>query len=1193
MVQDYKHSILPSDASYNDGGSNQDHPRFTQSASEYQLLNYTNGLFYFSDNIEERVLPNEFYFKNSYYEIIEEDEAGNLTRYLVYATDNTNVMVDFRYINSENDKVDNKPTDTYYFMYNDIKYYVINGEVCKKSNTGFDPVVEIDGCAMDANSINYEKYYHNNTIDLIPVSVTINGKIYYLSGSKQIAQYYDNSNPLEILNLASIHFVHSAPEEVDDTFSYLFDDFFTIKIYQGEEVALSFSSDPYSNNYSIHSFFGSVMEEFWTLVSNSQGKYEYSIEIINRFGYNNYKLSFNLPDQKLELIFNTSNPEELTVTLPSASSYVKILKFQVEMYEGKRWKVLTTDSKGNIIQTINADNEDLGLEPTTYVFGPGQYKFITFDNYGRGNGPNPETPGEYKIVGGNMNDTYEVSCSRDHIVMEDGKIVTSGAMSILINDSIYQLRITLKNSVCITKTDDESTIYYDLVSEGETTKLYGYVRDASGNPTTKYSQAYYHKNQIILGYTDGASPIYYYRGKLYTNTQYSSQIQALDGYTLRVIPQTITQYIYSPGNVEGDRTYYILNAICDNNISEYEVRINWTTDPTNFTYINLKIDRNLPRLVLVSDSGTLAAVENQNYNKPFTISWNSNYATHASLTRTINSVSTIINLNATDNYEINMIAGYTLKVWDEIGNELIFNFNYVENANEYFSVLVNDIEILPSAYVTTYGTSGKTIRYYYYDNTNNPTVVVKTDETKNIGKKQPLDPYDYDYEIIRTNINYTICYVKLVPVEKTTLISNFLEDIQFVKANGDIETQVTKDNSEFDFAPMKNQEYESFTLNVYKNLYGANNVEMIGNKVYVRHFYNDKLIRTYSSDSWSKLDTKNPANPKIDATTASFAINLSSTGVHRFEFYDSVGNTCQSIQITLIKDIMFTANNENPIDYRFYNDDVVIDVQETTYYNDVVVTAKLNGVEINTNEIKRGTKYTFSDAGTYEIHMTAQNSDLEVYESTYFFTIVNKNVTKMTFGFSNNYGFTISQVLKNQADITSLITSESKDSMWLTSADKDSVGTYTITLLGYDKLSNNYLPFTFVVKLNNEIPSIISTNYTFGTKSTKAINIQYNAAIIYSQVGESYISIIGDNGIEEKIDINADSLDELTTLTIAKNGKYRITIYNQDGIFIASYAVHKAAPLNTSAKIIIIVVVIVTIALTVTFIILRRHTKFR
>jgi len=199
----------------------------------------------------------------------------------------------------------------------------------------------------------------------------------------------------------------------------------------------------------------------------------------------------------------------------------------------------------------------------------------------------------------------------------------------------------------------------------------------------------------------------------------------------------------------------------------------------------------------------------------------------------------------------------------------------------------------------------------------------------------------------------------------------------------------------------------------------------------------------------------------------------------------------------------------------------------------------------------------------------------------------------MTFGFSNSYGFTIHKVVKNQADITDLITSESKDSMWLTSGDKDAIGTYTITLLGYDKLSNNYLPFTFVVKLNNEIPSIMSQNYKFGTKTTKAVTFQYNPAVIYSQVGESYIRIIGDNGIDERIEINADSLDEITNFTIGVNGKYRVTIYNKDGIFIASYAIHKAAPLNTSAKIIIIVVVIVVIALTVTFIILRRHTKFR
>jgi len=1197
-ITEYKHSVLPTEEGYSDGGSYNGHERFSEGKPDvYVQFDYEEEKFYFSNYITQNY-DNKLYFDNAYYEIIEQDEAGNLTRYLVYATDNTNVEVDFRYINSENDNVDKDKDgnidNSYYFIHNDVKYYVIDGFVGEKIGDAFRVIDK-----EPKPKIHYTKYYHNYNskdgaaiIEEIPTSVEIDGCYYELIGSKKVGQSYSDNDPFEVLNLSSIHFLNQTPEGVDDlSYAYLFDDFFTVKIYTkanrpGAQFSLSetFSSDPYSENYSTDKFLQNVTNEFRNLVAinsaNTQNKvYEYKIEIINRFGYNNYTLSFNLPDQNLKLTFTNPTPDTLTVKLPDASTFVKIMKFNVYVYQDKQWKSLTTDSTGKIIQTVNADNYDAGLSSTTYTFTAGQYRFVTWDNYNRGNN---NGLGEYKIVGANIDDTYSISYSRPHITDENDVVITSGTMSILINDSIYQLRVTLKNAVKVTKISDNTTEYYSLVSEGETTKLYKFI-DGVNDKQVYYNSA----GSFVTGYTDGVMAVYYYRGKLYSDTQYKKPIELVEDYVYTVIPNTTSQYIYSPGNTVNDKTYFTMNTTCENSIGEYQIRINWTTDPNNYEFINLKIDRTLPKLILLNESGSLAAVENQNYNKPFTISWNSDYSTTATLVRTIDSVSQTIRITASDNYEINTIAGYTLTIIDEIGNQLIFNFNFVENANEYFSVLVNEIEILPSDYVSTYGTSGKTIRYYYYDNTNNPTVTVKTDETKNIGKLASDGDSEYDYEILRTNINYTICYVKLIPVAPTSRMLDFLEGISFTKKDGLIENIPVDDN--FEITYMKNQEYDSFTLNVNKNLSGSTNPKLIGDKIYVQHYYNNKLVRTYSSDSWAQLVD----GTTINKDTATFPITLSSTGEHRFEFRDFVGNTTSSLSVTLIKDIIFTANNENPIDYRFYNSDVVIDVPNTEYYNDVIVTAKLNGVEINTDEIKQNTRYTFSTAGSYEVYMKAQNADMETYESKYFFTIINKNVTKMTFGFSNSYGFTIHKVVKNQADITDLITSESKDSMWLTSGDKDAIGTYTITLLGYDKLSNNYLPFTFVVKLNNEIPSIMSQNYKFGTKTTKAVTFQYNPAVIYSQVGESYIRIIGDNGIDERIEINADSLDEITNFTIGVNGKYRVTIYNKDGIFIASYAIHKAAPLNTSAKIIIIVVVIVVIALTVTFIILRRHTKFR
>lgn len=1230
-VRDYKYSILPSQEGYDKVEQFQDHQRFTPSSTAYSQYDYESGKFYFSNNLpvvsgtDDRVK-----FDNSYYEIIEEDEAGNFTRYYLYASDNTNVSADYRYITAESDNVDKNNDGLYdttaqityaevpynvhdrkYFIYNNERYYVIIFEgsedalVGKISNNTFTEVTKINGEDVAIEEESYSYYYDNGNVRKTVDYIMIGSEKVELLGNQLANLDYENTDPLEVLNASSIHFLYPAVAGAVD--SYLFDDFFTVKIYQGQYSlvavpALTFVSNPHDESYNLDSFMTMVTAQFKQLISDSTGVYEYTVSITNRFNKEKpYNMSFNLPDQVLELNFAEPSDNTISVTLPSSSNYVKILQFNVYKYEDRTWKPVTTDSKGLVIQTRNIDNYSNGLTSTTYTFEEGQYKFVTQDNYGRING---NGNAEYKIVGGNYDETYTWNYGK-HIVDENGTVIVSKDVSLYIDDTIYQITTILKDAVKVAKKDG-SFEYYALISDGSNTKLYRYIDGI--NDKLIYLNG---DGMLVEDYSSGCSEIYYRHGRLFKDAGFNNELKDIDlsaseyvGFTVFI--KIASNFVYSTSDRTNNKRPYTFSYVCENNIAEYQIRINWTTDPSHYYWTNIKIDRNAPVVtLLLNDGGVLAAVENQNYNKPFTISWTSDYNTTATLHRTINTQTTIIKLTPGESYEINVIAGYTLKIEDEIGNMYTFSFNYVKNANEYFSVFVDDLEILPSDYVVPSKDTGKTIRYYYYKATSSnpdPAVVIKTDETKNIFcEEYSLDPAaEYNYKIIRRNIgNYEICYIKIIKVLETSQIKNFLSSVNFTMKDADPEQHPTSNKtgqvSDFKYTYSKGQDCESFTLVVNKNLSTDVLTEepiMIGNKIYVKHFYNNTLIRVYSSDSWSTIkDAK--------LTNKTFDITLSSTGVHRFEFSDSIGNKAsQDIEITLIKDIMFTVNDESPIDYRFYNSDVVLDIPAKEYYHDVKVTAKLNGSEINTAEFKKGTKYTFTQAGSYEVYMTAESVDDDyassgVYNSVYYFTIINPNVTKMTFGFSNSYGFTISKVLKNQADITDLIKSEGIDNMWLTSGNPDSVGNYTITLLGFDKLSNSYLPFTFTVRLNNEIPTITAIDYAFGTKSTSPITVQYNPAVIYSQVGESYIRIIGDNGTDVSFDITAESADALETLEISNDGKYRITIYNKDGIFIASYAVHKTAPLNTSAKIIIFLAIVLVVGLVVMFVILRRHTKFR
>ena len=149
-------------------------------------------------------------------------------------------------------------------------------------------------------------------------------------------------------------------------------------------------------------------------------------------------------------------------------------------------------------------------------------------------------------------------------------------------------------------------------------------------------------------------------------------------------------------------------------------------------------------------------------------------------------------------------------------------------------------------------------------------------------------------------------------------------------------------------------------------------------------------------------------------------------------------------------------------------------------------------------------------------------------------------------------------------------------------------GNYTITLSQYNEALGKNVEFSFQVWVNNEIPYVYSS-IPFGTGTTKQITITYNPKIIYDQIGVGYIAISG----MPSISINADSPNEITTLTLTQNREYWIQICSADNKLINSYKVTKNEPLNTTSIIIIVVSSVVVVALIVVFIVIRRHLKFR
>ena len=133
---------------------------------------------------------------------------------------------------------------------------------------------------------------------------------------------------------------------------------------------------------------------------------------------------------------------------------------------------------------------------------------------------------------------------------------------------------------------------------------------------------------------------------------------------------------------------------------------------------------------------------------------------------------------------------------------------------------------------------------------------------------------------------------------------------------------------------------------------------------------------------------------------------------------------------------------------------------------------------------------------------------------------------------------------------------------------------------------------TLKFTLNNERPEIVCSLKT-GESTTKSFTISFNEAVIYDQVGESYIYI--NNKLVAHI--TEDSLNKeqkiKTTYKDSGDGDYYVKLVSSSGVVLDSYKVTINEPLNTWAIIVIVVLVGVVLTVAITIIVLRRKMRIR
>ena len=182
---------------------------------------------------------------------------------------------------------------------------------------------------------------------------------------------------------------------------------------------------------------------------------------------------------------------------------------------------------------------------------------------------------------------------------------------------------------------------------------------------------------------------------------------------------------------------------------------------------------------------------------------------------------------------------------------------------------------------------------------------------------------------------------------------------------------------------------------------------------------------------------------QLDCTEYSLKTNhLTSTiigsGKHELVFKDWAGNTHEFASNTyapqsyytlyLIDSVIYHINynddNYNPIQYGVFNDSltIVIDNEYVNNYYDLKIVVNRNGNLYNkyVHEEKLNT-YHFSESGRYTIQLSANygSEKLRLNDVKYNFTIINSNSARLAYEFVEMPGYEITEVIRNNEDITS------------------------------------------------------------------------------------------------------------------------------------------------------------------------------
>lgn len=366
-------------------------------------------------------------------------------------------------------------------------------------------------------------------------------------------------------------------------------------------------------------------------------------------------------------------------------------------------------------------------------------------------------------------------------------------------------------------------------------------------------------------------------------------------------------------------------------------------------------------------------------------------------------------------------------------------------------------------------------------------------------------------------------------------------------------------------------------------------------------------------------------------------ITLNRSGTYTISFSDEAGNqqafasNVRALRFVFLKDVAFSMTYtdastgeqivSDPIQKGVFNGSVGLTILNMSDYytaastgsGEGMIRASRNGATYSgyTYDATSHT-FTFSEPGYYSVSFVATSiSGVEVREQTYNFTIVNPNESRYSFEFAPYQDYYITSVVKdNLGDISGDIIANMQSygiNLQTISIDGQTYlrelvtsyiglgsGRYTVTIATRSSYNReNYsepTEMTFSYWINTaSVPIDISLQE--GASTSSPITVSFNAERIYQAVGECMVTI-GLNTYYITGE-NASSFGVVNAPPIEASGTYFITVRSMSGNLLFSYKVIKTEPLNGWAIAAIVIGCVVAIAAVIIIVKLRKRIKVK